>query len=79
MWTELQQLSVKGSVAAIAHLTLGVAAYSAAQVADSSSCPGQVAVDAAKLYLLAPELQQEPSPDRLFARGLSPADWESSS
>ena len=50
------------------HLALGLAACSAAQVGESLSCPGPLAVDAKKLYLLAKKLyllvseqQQEPS------------------
>ena len=72
-------------MAGSAHLTLGLAACSAAEVEGFLSCPGYLAVDAEKLHLMAPELQKEPSwcpvslpPGRSFCRGASPADWEPS-
>lgn len=74
-----------GREAGTAHLTLGLAANSAAEVGESLSCPGPLAFDAEKLYVLAPELQQEPSwcpvslpPDLLSFGKAAPADWESS-
>ncbi len=77
--SQLSQVVATSSTAGSAHLTLALAACSAAQVGESLSCPGPLAVDAEKLYLLAPELQQEPSPARLSFRGASPADSELSS
>ena len=75
-----------GREAGTAHLTLGLAACSVAEVGESLSCPGPLAFDAEKLYLLAPELQQEPSwcpvsppPDVSSLGKAAPADWESSS
>ena len=81
--TQLKQLSqvmATSSMAGRAHLTFGLAACSAAQVEESPSGSDLPAAAARKLYLLAPELQQEPSwcpvslpPARLSFRRASPA------
>ena len=77
--SQISQVVATGSMAGSAHLRFGLAACSAAQVGGFLSCPGYLAVDAEKLYLLAPEQQQEPAPLRLSFCGASPAGWESSS
>ena len=59
--SQLSQVVATDSVAGSAYLRLGLAACSAAQVGGFLSCPGYLAVDAKKLYLLAPEQQQERS------------------
>ena len=62
--SQLSQVVATGSMTGSAHLTLGLAACSAAQVGGFLSCLGFrvscLAADAEKLYLLTPEQQQEP-------------------